>query len=69
MTEAALAGYDGFDVTSEKNYFDEKMMSVDDAEKHVLMNRAIREYLAKLRSSMKISFITPSLYEEETPDE
>lgn len=45
------------------------MMSVDDTEKHVLMNRAIREYLAKLRSSMKISFITPSLYEEETPDE
>ena len=69
VTEAALAGYDGFDVTSEKNYFDEKMMSVDDTEKHVLMNRAISEYLAKLRSSMKISFITPSLYEEETQDE
>ena len=44
VTEAALAGYDGFDVTSEKNYFDEKMMSVDDAEKFSLISCGIYNF-------------------------
>lgn len=64
VTEAALAGYDGFDITAEKNYFDEKLMSVDDAERHILMNKATAEYFDKLRNSMRITFITPSVYDK-----
>ena len=64
VTEAALAGYDGFDITAEKNYFDEKLMSVDDAERHVLINKATAEYFDKLRNSMRITFITPSVYDK-----
>lgn len=64
VTEAALAGYDGFDITAEKNYFDEKLMSIDDAERYILVNKATKEYFDKLRNSMKITFVTPSVYEK-----
>lgn len=63
VSEAALAGYDGFDITAEKNYFDEKLMSAQDADRRILMNKAMTEYLSKMNDSLKLTFITPSVYD------
>lgn len=58
----ALAGYDGFRY-SENNYFDEKMINSAQYEKQVQMNHAVIRYFKKIRKSMEIEFITPTIYD------
>lgn len=61
----ALAGYDGFDYVSSKNYFDEKMIDSVEYEKQRLTNLAIIEYFKTIGKSLNIKFITPSIYSKD----
>ena len=64
VTDFALAGYDGFGGSGEKNYFDDKMIGGAEFERRDAINRAVSEYFKKLRKTLAIAFITPSVYDE-----
>lgn len=61
----ALAGYDGFDYSNSKNYFDERMINNIASEQQEKNNSAIIEFFKKLRKTTTVSFITPTLYDSE----
>ncbi len=64
VSAIALAGYDGFSLTSSQNYYDETMVNSIQYEKQLLINRAIKAYFNKAKKSMNIEFITPTIYDK-----
>ena len=58
-----LAGYDGFDPYSADNYYDGKMNLNIQYKKREDMNRSIIAYFAKLRRSINVTFLTPTIYD------
>lgn len=67
--ELALAGYDGFDYAAAENYFDESMANNINAQRQSETNAAIIDYFAKMRKSMNIAFITPTIYSSKAESE
>jgi 4-hydroxy 2-oxovalerate aldolase len=62
VKKVALAGFDGFNYLSTKNYYDDRMISSIQYEKQERINRAISTYFDKLKKLMDVKFVTPSLY-------
>lgn len=63
INAVALAGYDGFRYSAANNYYDEKMINNVQYEKQEQLNRSIITYFTKLRKTMDITFITPTIYD------
>lgn len=62
--EIILAGFDGFSIEINNNYYDKTMRRPVTEEQAKQRNEYFREYVRRLRATLPISFITPSLYEE-----
>lgn len=69
VTDFALAGYDGFSYADSKNYFDEGMANNVNAQRQSENNAAIIDYFVKIRRNVNITFITPTIYDNETKNE
>lgn len=64
VTELILAGFDGFHVNYNKNYYDKAMnhpVTADQVEKR---NAYFKNYISHLRETVPVTFLTPSLYED-----
>lgn len=63
-----LAGFDGFHLRHNGNYYSEELnFMVDEAQVQEKRSR-IRRQLQELSKSMRIAFLTPSIYEQEEAD-
>lgn len=62
VKNVTLAGFDGFDPNKEKNYFDTKLINNIEAEELIKKNNAMEEVLNKLSKTIKIEYLTTSLY-------
>lgn len=62
VKELVLAGFDGFKVDSEKNYYDVSLKRPMNRQKVEERNHRIEVYLRGLKKVMKIKFITPTAY-------
>ena len=69
VTKIALAGFDGFNYSETENYCDHKMISHSNRVKYSEINRSMMKYFNKLKKSVEISFITPTLYEDSSNDQ
>lgn len=65
VSSFVLAGYDGFDYAASQNYFDDKMINNVASEQQLEKNSAIIDCFRKLRKTVNIKFITPSLYDQD----
>lgn len=63
--EIMLAGFDGFSVDINKNYYDKTMRRPVTEEEAKTRNACFRSFVANLRKSINVTYITKSLYEEE----
>ncbi|MGN1303817.1 MAG: aldolase catalytic domain-containing protein [Oscillospiraceae bacterium] len=63
VNKISLAGYDGFSYSEVDNYCDEKLMNNVKFERQAKLNESIKKYFVNIRKIMKISFITPSIYD------
>ena len=63
VKKLTLAGYDGFDPFKADNYFDGKLNLNIQYKKREDMNRAIISYFEKLRRSIDVKFLTPTIYD------
>ena len=59
-----LAGFDGFSANINDNYHDKSMRRPVSEEQAVRRNEYFREYVKRLRSTVPVTFITKSLYED-----
>lgn len=57
-----LAGFDGFRIDSDLNYFDESLKRPMSRRKVEERNHRMEEYLIMMSKSMDIKFVTPTLY-------
>jgi 4-hydroxy 2-oxovalerate aldolase len=62
MPKATIAGFDGYSTDTTLNYADDFMQLYDQSKAPDLKNNAIKHYVAQLRQSMELDFLTPSLY-------
>lgn len=62
--EILLAGFDGFHVNVNKNYFDKEMIHPITAQQAKSRNEYFRKYVADLRKRIPVTFLTASIYEE-----
>jgi 4-hydroxy 2-oxovalerate aldolase len=69
VTAITLAGYDGFNYLSTQNYYDDKMINGIQYEKQEQINRAVTTYFEKLKKSIKVTFVTPTIYDGSRKDE
>ena len=58
-----LAGFDGFQVSGDGNYFDGRLNLNIQYQKREEMNHAIIGYFAKLKRNMNVNFLTPTIYD------
>ena len=63
--EIYLAGFDGFHRRHNGNYYSEELNFKVDGEEAQEKQKRIRRQLKELSEEMKITFITPSVYEQE----
>lgn len=66
VNDFALAGYDGFEQSASQNYFDDRLINNATSEQQMQNNLAMTEHFKKLRKTVNIRFITPSLYDRES---
>lgn len=60
-----LADYDGFKTSNTSNYFDNLLTNITNSEQHEICNNAIVDFFRKIRKTMNITFITPTIYDRE----
>ena len=65
VSEIVLAGFDGFHVNVNKNYYDKEMVNSVTAEQAQQRNEYFRKYVAALRKRIPVTFLTESVYEEQ----
>ncbi len=65
VEELILAGFDGFHVNVEKNYFDKSMNHGISPEKAKIKNDYFRKYINNLKKNIPITFLTNSIYDSE----
>lgn len=63
-SEILLAGFDGFSVNVNQNYYDKTMRNPVTEEQAKERNEFFRIYVKRLRESVSVQFLTKSLYEE-----
>ncbi len=63
VEELILAGFDGFHVNMNKNYYDKSLNNSITAAQAQKKNDYFKKYVANLKQTVKISFLTKSLYE------
>ena len=63
-TEIFLAGFDGFSVDINQNYYDKTMRHPVTEEQANQRNEYFRTYVQRLRATTPVTFLTKSLYEE-----
>ncbi len=63
-SEILLAGFDGFSVDINQNYYDKTMRHPVTEEQAKQRNEYFRSYVRRLRASIPVKYLTPSLYEE-----
>ncbi|MBQ8896615.1 MAG: aldolase catalytic domain-containing protein [Clostridia bacterium] len=63
-SELVLAGFDGFSVDINTNYYDKTMRRPVSEEQARLRNEYFKEYVRRLRATLPVTFLTQSLYEE-----
>lgn len=66
VSEAVLAGFDGYKENGSENYVADYMASQHT--KGAEENKRIRECMAQMEKQMKVSYLTRSLYQSEAPD-
>lgn len=64
INHISIAGYDGFKNNPHDNYFSDLMINSTNSENLSDRNHCISEQLKELQNSIKIVFLTPSLYIE-----
>ncbi len=62
--EILLAGFDGFSVEINNNYYDKTMRRPVTEEQAAERNNYFREYVRRVREHTTVTYVTPSLYEE-----
>ncbi len=62
--EIILAGFDGFSVDMNQNYYDKTMRRPVTEEQAKERNEYFREYVRRLRANIPVTYLTKSLYEE-----
>ena len=63
-SELLLAGFDGFSTNINNNYHDKSMRRPVSEEQAIRRNEYFRAYVKRLRSSIPVTYLTRSLYEE-----
>lgn len=64
VKEVSLAGFDGFNININENYYDPNMRYPVNAEQVERRNNFYKEFIKKIRSNgVNVEFITPSKYE------
>lgn len=63
-SELLLAGFDGFSVDINQNYYDMTMRHPVTEEQAKQRNEYFRSYVKRLRTTIPVTFLTKSLYEE-----
>ena len=63
-SELLLAGFDGFSANMNENYHDKSMRRPVSEEQAAQRNNYFRSYVKRLRSSIPVTFLTKSLYED-----
>lgn len=64
VQELMLAGFDGFSVDINMNYFDPNMRHPVNSEQATRRNKYYKDFITKIsEQGVKVSFITPSLYQ------
>lgn len=58
-----LAGFDGFQIESNKNYYNSSLFMQVESERLIQMNDAITEKIKQMRRQINIVFLTESLYD------
>ena len=64
VSKLVLAGFDGFHVNLNKNYYDKTMGHPVTAEQAEKRNAYFRNYVKNLRREISVIFLTESLYED-----
>ena len=64
-SEILLAGFDGFSVDINRNYYDKTMRRPVTEEQARRRNEYFRTYVRRLRENTPVTYLTKSLYEEE----
>lgn len=59
-----LAGFDGYNLNSDENYYDSKLSYVIDKNRVNYLNSIMKEYINLYKNDMTLRFVTPSLYTE-----
>jgi 4-hydroxy 2-oxovalerate aldolase len=59
-----LAGFDGFNLNRDKNYFSDELSYSFEKEELIKKNEAIRKYFVSLKKYLEINFVTESIYSE-----
>lgn len=63
-SELLLAGFDGFSVNMNLNYYDKTMRRPVTAEQAKQRNEYFRSYVSRMRERIPVTYLTRSLYEE-----
>lgn len=63
VKKVLLAGFDGFKINRNENYFDDKFINIVETEELLNRNVEIKKELDSFRQTMDIHFVTSSLYE------
>lgn len=63
VSEIVLAGFDGFHVNVNKNYFDKRMNHPITAEQAEQRNAFFSKYLSNIKKNVSVSFLTKSMYD------
>lgn len=66
--EIILAGFDGFSLDVDSNYYDEKLKRPIDKEQVVRRNSNMKRIIHNLKNDVAVSFLTPSMYESRQED-
>ena len=63
VTDVALAGFDGYSLNKESDYFSSKMEYEFSKRMGQDINAYVDKILASIKSELNIQFITPTLYQ------
>ena len=67
-SKISLAGFDGFDIESQDQYYDDKMKTYLDKNIYRTMNLEIKEFIQQYSKDYHLNFITESYYKNKKKD-
>lgn len=63
IEKIVLAGFDGYSINKQDNFFEDNLIVTIDDERLISMNQAISNKIKQLKNAIKIEFLTKSIYE------